>query len=577
MAKQLYDYWFVQFDFPNEEGKPYKSSGGKMVWNEKLKREIPNGWSVSNIFDEMLIQYGFPFSTELFTEEKTNTPVVRIRDILENSVSAYSNEPVEEKYRLEKGDLLIGMDGNFHMNYWTDNVSFLNQRSVRLRTKENSTISTMQAKYDIAPYIKAKELRAKGSTVGHLSDKDIKELYVLVCPDMKIRKKFDSILSLIIENRCEVVNLTKQRDELLPLLMNGQATVNYHLAVFLSHLILYKDQYNLYGMKEMIVEAVVNGMREALTAEQLGQLADVVRSALAGCDVTARQSEEEQRNKENAELLDMFISSKKIEGCSEKTIHYYRASIEKLIVAAKKNVCEITTNDIRCYLAEQQETRGLSKVTIDNLRRIFSSFFSWLEDEDYITKSPVRRIHKVRTDALVKEVLTDENIEVLRDSCQELRDVAMIDLLISTGMRVGELVKINREDIDFQERQCVVFGKGNKEREVYFNARTKIHLKKYLDERTDDNPALFVSLNKPYNRLTISGVERRLRTIGERVNIGKVHPHKFRRTLATMAIDKGMPIEQVQKMLGHVKIDTTLHYAMVNQANVKAAHRKFLN
>ena len=229
MAKQLYDYWFVQFDFPNEEGKPYKSSGGKMVWNEKLKREIPNGWSVSNIFDEMLIQYGFPFSTELFTEEKTNTPVVRIRDILENSVSAYSNEPVEEKYRLEKGDLLIGMDGNFHMNYWTDNVSFLNQRSVRLRTKENSTISTMQAKYDIAPYIKAKELRAKGSTVGHLSDKDIKELYVLVCPDMKIRKKFDSILSLIIENRCEVVNLTKQRDELLPLLMNGQATVNYHL------------------------------------------------------------------------------------------------------------------------------------------------------------------------------------------------------------------------------------------------------------------------------------------------------------------------------------------------------------
>ena len=230
MAKQLYDYWFMQFDFPNEEGKPYKSSGGEMVWNEKLKREIPKGWSVSNIFDEMLIQYGFPFSTELFTEEKTNTPVVRIRDILENSVSAYSNEPVEEKYRLEKGDLLIGMDGNFHMNYWTDNVSFLNQRSVRLRTKENSTVSTMQAKYDIAPYIKAKELRAKGSTVGHLSDKDLKELYVLVCPDMKIRNKFDSILSLIIENRCEVVNLTKQRDELLPLLMNGQATVNYHLS-----------------------------------------------------------------------------------------------------------------------------------------------------------------------------------------------------------------------------------------------------------------------------------------------------------------------------------------------------------
>ena len=222
MARQLYDYWFVQFDFPNEEGKPYKSSGGEMVWHEKLKRKIPKGWSVSNIFDELSIQYGFPFSTELFTEEETNIPVVRIRDILENSVSAYSNEPVEEKYRLDKGDLIIGMDGNFHMNYWTDNVSFLNQRSVRLRAKKNSTVSIMQTKFDIAPYIRAKELRAKGSTVGHLSDKDLKELYVLVCPNTNVRKKFDSILSLIIENRCEVVNLTKQRDELLPLLMNGQ-------------------------------------------------------------------------------------------------------------------------------------------------------------------------------------------------------------------------------------------------------------------------------------------------------------------------------------------------------------------
>ena len=229
MARQLYDYWFVQFDFPNEEGKPYKSSGGEMVWHEKLKRKIPKGWSVSNIFDELSIQYGFPFSTELFTEEETNIPVVRIRDILENSVSAYSNEPVEEKYRLDKGDLIIGMDGNFHMNYWTDNVSFLNQRSVRLRAKKNSTVSIMQTKFDIAPYIRAKELRAKGSTVGHLSDKDLKELYVLVCPNTNVRKKFDSILSLIIENRCEVVNLTKQRDELLPLLMNGQ--VNCDLVI----------------------------------------------------------------------------------------------------------------------------------------------------------------------------------------------------------------------------------------------------------------------------------------------------------------------------------------------------------
>ena len=230
MAKQLYDYWFVQFDFPNEEGKPYKSSGGAMVWNEKLKREIPQEWNVANVFDELSVQYGFPFSTELFTEEPTNIPVVRIRDILENSVSAYSEEEVDERYKLQKQDLVIGMDGNFHMNYWNDNVSYLNQRSVRLRTKSKSTVSIMQAKYDIAPYIKAKELRAKGSTVGHLSDKDLKELFVLVSPNADFRNKFDSILAEIIENRCEMIELTKQRDELLPLLMNGQASVNYHLS-----------------------------------------------------------------------------------------------------------------------------------------------------------------------------------------------------------------------------------------------------------------------------------------------------------------------------------------------------------
>ena len=330
-------------------------------------------------------------------------------------------------------------------------------------------------------------------------------------------------------------------------------------------------------MKQTIIQAVVDGMKSTLTAIQLEQLNGVLDSVLAGYEVSPMPTSDEVRNKENAELLDVFLSAKRIEGCSEKSMHYYKSSIDKLVSAVKKNVREIDTNDIRRYLADIQTERRLSKVTIDNLRRIFSSFFSWLEDEDYIVKSPVRRIHKVRTDTLVKEVLTDENIEVLRDSCQELRDIALIDMLASTGMRVGELVKINREDVDFQERQCVVFGKGNKEREVYFNARTKIHLKKYLDSRTDDNPALFVSLTKPYNRLSISGVEVRLRNLGKQAKLNKVHPHKFRRTLATMAIDRGMPIEQVQKLLGHVKIDTTLHYAMVNQTNVKIAHRKFLN
>ena len=328
---------------------------------------------------------------------------------------------------------------------------------------------------------------------------------------------------------------------------------------------------------EDILNDIVNVIKNVLSDKQMMQVSSSIKDVLAKYEINKKASNEERREKENTELLETFLSAKKIEGCSDKTIHYYQSSIVKLLKGLSKNIKEICTNDIRCYLAEIQEKNNLSKVTIDNLRRIFSSFFSWLEDEDYIAKSPVRRIHKVRTDTLVKEVLSDENIETLRDSCNEPRDLAMIDLLLSTGVRVGELVKMNRDDIDFQERQCKVFGKGNKEREVYFNARTKIHLQRYLESRTDDNPALFVTLSKPHTRLTISGVEMRLRKLGKEAHLYKVHPHKFRRTLATMAIDRGMPIEQVQKLLGHVRIDTTLHYAMVNQQNVKIAHRKFIN
>lgn len=329
-------------------------------------------------------------------------------------------------------------------------------------------------------------------------------------------------------------------------------------------------------MKEKIIESIVIEMSDTLDLKQQTRLRSVLKTAFEKIVMMPTESEELQREQANSELLQAFISAKKIEGCSEKTLWYYQSSIEALLSCEQKRIGELGTNDIRSYLAHYQEERGTSRVTIDNLRRIFSSFFAWLEDEDYIAKSPVRRIHKVRTESLVKEVISDENMETLRDTCNEIRDLAMIDLLASTGVRVGELVKMNREDIDFHERQCIVFGKGNKEREVYFNARTKIHLKRYLESRSDKDPALFVSLSLPHNRLTIGGVETRLRQLGKRAGLNKVHPHKFRRTLATMAIDKGMPIEQVQRLLGHVKIDTTLHYAMVNQVNVRMAHRKYI-
>ena len=329
-------------------------------------------------------------------------------------------------------------------------------------------------------------------------------------------------------------------------------------------------------MKEKIITCVARQMDICLSDEQMDLLVAVLNKELVQYNIMPTAGSEEQIKASNAGLLDAFISAKKIEGCSDKTLAYYRNTIEKLVTGIGRNVMDITTNEIRVYLSDYQERKQSSKVTIDNMRRIFSSFFAWLEDEDYITKSPVRRIHKVRTDVIVKETLSDEQLEVLRDNCKESRDLAMIDLLSSTGMRVGELVKLNRNDINFNERQCVVFGKGNKQREVYFNARAKVHLQNYLNSRMDNNEALFVTLSKTAERLTISGVEIRLRILGQRCGIHKVHPHKFRRTLATMAIDKGMPIEQVQKLLGHVKIDTTLHYAMVNQANIKAAHRKFL-
>ena len=287
----------------------------------------------------------------------------------------------------------------------------------------------------------------------------------------------------------------------------------------------------------------------------------------------------EGENKDNdleQNLVELFLSAKRIEGCSEKSLKYYNATIQALLDGIGKPIKHIQTDDIRNYLTEYQTKKKSSRVTIDNIRRILSSFFSWLEDEDYILKSPVRRIHKVKTASNIKETYSDEELELMRDNCSEIRDLAMIDMLASTGMRVGEMVLLNKADINFNERECIVFGKGDKERIVYFDARTKIHLKEYLQSRTDDNPALFVSLKVPNDRISIGGIEARLRKFGKQLGLQKVHPHKFRRTLATMAIDKGMPIEQLQQLLGHRRIDTTLQYAMVKQSNVKIAHRKYI-
>lgn len=327
-------------------------------------------------------------------------------------------------------------------------------------------------------------------------------------------------------------------------------------------------------MKEELVTEVMQQMLPYLDNAQLKQLRQVMEQTLFHYEVTGTEIKAEENDSDD--LIELFITAKRIEGCSEKTLKYYQTTIDAMVSSLGKNVRHILTEDLRLYLTEYQSKNQSSRVTIDNIRRILSSFFSWLEDEDYIIKSPVRRIHKVKTVSNIKETYSDEDLERMRDNCEELRDLAMIDMLASTGMRVGEMVLLNRDDINFAERECVVFGKGDKERVVYFNARAKLHLQEYLDSRTDDNPALFVTLRAPHERLQIGGIEHRLREMGKRLNIQKVHPHKFRRTLATMAIDKGMPIEQLQRLLGHQRIDTTLQYAMVKQSNVKAAHRKYI-
>lgn len=321
-------------------------------------------------------------------------------------------------------------------------------------------------------------------------------------------------------------------------------------------------------MEEKLVK-IINEMADYLNIAQMKKLQEVLLKNLS--DETPQKEEIS-----NNEYLKMFIDAKRIEGCSMRTLSYYQVTVEHLLSQITCPIRKITTDQIRCYLANYQKRNNCSKVTVDNIRRNISSFFSWLEEEDYILKSPMRRIHKIKTKQAVKEIISDEIIERLRDNCKCLRDLAMIDLLYSTGIRVGELVGLNISDINFEERECVVYGKGDKERRVYFDAKAKLHLQNYIESRVDNNPALFVTLDAPYDRIKISGVEIRIRELGRKLDIEKIHPHKFRRTMATRAIDKGMPIEQVQKILGHSQIDTTMKYAIVNQNNVKTSHRRYI-
>lgn len=324
--------------------------------------------------------------------------------------------------------------------------------------------------------------------------------------------------------------------------------------------------------KNEFIEKMLDSMRPYIWKKDVL----IVKNVIEKCFERIEIREIDEGNPiSNDDALKLFIDSKRIEGCSERSLKYYQTTLKSAFKNITKNYLVIETEDVRKYLSEYKQKSNASKITIDNVRRVISSFFAWLESEDYILKSPMRRIHKVKTGKVVKETYSDEMIELMRQNTACLRDLVIIDFLFSTGMRVGEIVKLNKSDLDLEAKECIVIGKGNKQRKVYFDARTKLEIKQYLSLRKDNEKALFVSLFKPFKRLEISGIEITLRKIGKKLNI-KIHPHKFRRTLATKAIDKGMPIEQVQKMLGHAKIDTTLEYAMVDENNVKISHKKYL-
>lgn len=317
------------------------------------------------------------------------------------------------------------------------------------------------------------------------------------------------------------------------------------------------------------ISSILSMMSAVLDNEQLGTLHATLVKVLS-------KPEETQAPKDNMSQLEAFLAAKSIEGCSKKTIEYYELTISKALAAIDKPILRMTTQDLRSYLSDYQVKRGSSAVTINNMRRVLSSFFSWLEDEGVLLKSPMRRIKAIKTPTKVKTTFTSEQVERMREEAACMRDLAIIDLLTTTGMRVSELVGLDRDDFDIEKRECVVMGKGNKERTVYFDDRAKMHLTAYFATRADDNVAAFICRNDHDRRLGKDGVEKAVRKIGERAGVERAHPHKFRRTLATKAIGKGMPIEQVQHLLGHQRIDTTLHYAMVDEVNVKMSHRRFI-
>ena len=554
---------------------------------KKLRFDFHEDWKKVKLGE--LIKYGKAGGTPSSTNQKYyggDIPFLSIKDM--------SNQG---KY-VEKTEKTITKDGLINSSTWIipkNSLLYSIYASVGLVSINRHEISTSQAIYGIIfkedvlleymyyylVYFK-KNLHKyiETGTQGNLNAKLLKSFEVLI-PSIEEQEKIANFLSSV-DQKIDLINqqldqTTKFKQFLLQhLFLNITSSKYFHAEIYSKFFNVIFIKMNF--MKTKIINKIMKKMKNQLSKDQEEVLYETLINELKNIELIRKEDKTSPTDiNKNMELLRTFLAAKKVEGCSKRTITYYKTTIEKMLKNVEKKIEYITTDDLRIYLAKYKENTQASKVTIDNVRRILSSFFSWLEDEDYINKNPVRRIHKIKTGRVVKEVLSDENFEILRDNCKNIRDLALIELLNSTGIRIGELVNLNISDVYFNERECIVLGKGDSERTVYFDAKTKIHLQKYLKTRNDDNPALFVSFKKPHKRLGIHGIERNIRELGKTSKIKRVHPHKFRRTMATNAIDKGMPIEQVQRLLGHVQIDTTMQYAMVNQNNVKNSHRKYLS
>ena len=326
-----------------------------------------------------------------------------------------------------------------------------------------------------------------------------------------------------------------------------------------------------------MIDRIIPNVLRWMNGREMGELKNALYYVLSEYDISEKCTDLQRVDRSWESVLGTFLVRKRVEGRSERTLSLYNLHLRRMLQNLNKPVEEITEADLFLYIEMYKRKRNVSGVYLDNIRLVFSSFFGWLNIKGYISRNPAAGLDPIKAEKRIKKPLSDTDLEKLRRKCRLERDLALIEFLYSTGVRVSELVALNRQDIDFSSMDVIVYGKGAKERETYLTAASCMHLKEYLDSRTDDNEALFVGLKSPHKRLTVSGVEEILRRLGKQTGIEKVHPHRFRRTMATNILNKGMPIEEVKEILGHVKLDTTMIYCQVNKENVRHSHRKFMS